>query len=184
MRIVLSVLARRESDQSFRRGAVSLEFLLVFPVVFFATLAVFQFGLIALVIQTSTNAVIEGARKAAAHFSTDASEVTIANEVATEMNKYLNVNGLKIGNRGTAQIRMERGATSPETVGTLPGGFTMDAASGPAVQPSEVRVTLCFPLVVSTGASSPEHPIPDWLKWIGFSLASKKFQMSSRAVLE
>lgn len=183
MRITLSGLARRGSDVSVRRGAVSLEFLLVFPIVFFATLAVFQFGLISLAIQASTNAVIEGAQKAAAHFSPSANEATIANEVATEMNKYLNVNGLKIGNGGTAQILVERGGTS-ETVGTLPSGFTMDAASGPAVQPSEVRVTLCFPLVISTGANSPEHPIPDWLKWIGVSLASKKFQMSSRATLE
>jgi len=166
-----------------RAGAIYLEFLLVFPIVFVATMAIFQFGLLSLAIQDATNAVIEGGRTAAAAYPSGASNDDIADAVMAVMNKHLAVQGLKIGGGGTAQIIVERGTGSSETRGTLPGSF-MTVPSGPALDSTEARVTLAFPLVSPTDTDNYGKPVPDWLGWIGFSLSNYKFQLSSRATLE
>jgi len=178
-----SLLKRCAHQPANRRGAVILEFLLVFPIVFFATLAVFQFGLLMLTVQNATHAVIEGARTGAMLFPS-ATENEIADEIVVAMNRILKISGVEIGEDGTAAVLIERGASSSITVGTLPSGDVI-TPEGASPEVGEVRVSLCFPLVnVPTSNVGYARPVPDLLKWLGISFAGAKFQLSSRALLE
>ena len=62
---------RIQNDQSrkrARKGAVFLEFVVAFPILFFATLAVFEFTMAMIVVDTATTAVVQGAREGAYGF--------------------------------------------------------------------------------------------------------------------
>lgn len=183
--VPLSPAGGQEWRTGGRVGAIALEFLLVFPIVFLATLAIFQFGLLALILQCATSALIEGARTGAAYYPPSTSNADIADQVAARVNQFLAVHGLSVGGSGTVEILMERGTNPSVTRGALPSGFTMGPASGPPPSSSEIRLTLCFPIsYIANPTTDRGHPVPDLLNWLGFSMATKKFEMSTRASLE
>lgn len=187
--------------RSRRRGAVMLEFLLAMPLLFIATLAVFEFGFLALVQQSSTAAVTEGSREGAKKFpvalplDASGSSNDIVDQIVLVMNQYLAVQNMEIADptngfpdttRANVFVRVERGDGGAGffTVdrGTLPAGF---GCTRKGLPPSgqEIVVTLSFPLVDSANPSSAK-PVPDWLSSFGFSLQKYEFQLSARSVLE
>lgn len=162
-----------------RGGAILLEFLLVFPIVFIATLAVFQFGILALVINAGTIAAIEGAKAGAsvypAGYPLDA--VGVDNDVVDAMeervNDFLSIFNLQIAD-GIAVMQVTRGTDSAPDRGSVDDYTPAPLAPVAGV----VQVRICFPLI---GAGSP---IPNWLAPYGFSLENAKFEMTSLATLE
>jgi hypothetical protein len=179
---------------------VVLEFLLAMPVLFISFLAIFQFGFLALVIQSATAAVIEGAREGALDYGDppltfddlDADPTgnnDIADRIALEMDRYLVVHNIEIRENGSnddpnrinAYVRITRGGMTAER------GDTTQAAGcvtqGDSADTDEVVVTLCFPLV-NQSATSLNQPVPDWLSTFGFSFETMHFEMTARAVLE
>lgn len=179
-----------------------LEFLLAMPVLFISFLAIFQFGFLALVIQSATAAVIEGAREGALDFAglpenTNAAadydpsgDDDIADRIALEMDRYLAVHNIEIrqsgvnddANRINAYVNIVYDGNEYHR-----GDFANQSAGctlqGDAAQAGEVVVTLCFPLV-NQSATSLNQPIPDWLSTFGFSFETMHFEMTARAVLE
>ncbi|HWL08791.1 MAG TPA: TadE family protein [Planctomicrobium sp.] len=170
-----------------RRGAVILEFIIVFPAVFIATLAVFQFGILALVMQTGTTAAIEGARKGAAFYPSGMDENDIAEEIVARINSILDLHGLKITDdpaTSTATVSIKRGIQTQVNKGNISN--YPPAYDFPTLSPAddEVILTLCFPLVSNPAPGHYGSPVPNWLASYGFSFTGSKFQMTAVASLE
>ena len=189
------------SARSRRRGVIILEFILAMPVLFIATLAIFEFGFLALVQQSSTTAVTEGSREGAKMFppalplDAAGSNNDIVDQIVLVMNQYLAVQSMEIADtangfpdttRANVFIRVERGDGGVGFItvdrGTLPPGFACNR-KGPDPSGQEIIVTLCFPLVDSNDPSNP-RPVPDWLSSFGFSLKTYEFQLSARSPFE
>lgn len=160
-----------------RRAAIIVELLLVFPILFIATLAIFEFGILALVDQTVTAAATEGTREAARIGA-------VTNEIAMVIDEILSVHQINFDPTTTnatddARVIIEYG---PPISTTAERGNTtiVCSANGPAVGTDEVKVTVCVNVTNAAG----EQPVPDWLSTFGFSLAGRKFEISSLANLE
>jgi hypothetical protein len=191
--------ARRKPS---RGGAVILEFILAMPVLFISFLAIFQFGFLALLIQSATAAVIEGAREGALDFAglpenlnaaadyDPSGDDDIADRIALEMDRFLAIHNIEIRQNGVNddadrinaylnivydQTEYHRGDFANQNAGCTQQGDTPVAG--------EVVVTLCFPLVNQSNPSL-NQPIPDWLSTFGFSFDTMHFEMTARAVLE
>jgi hypothetical protein len=180
-----------------RRGVVTLEIILVLPILVIAFIAIFEFGILAIVLGTATAAVVDGAREGALVFPSSlpydnedpdpTSEEDIADAIALQMNRFLAVVGLEIQEPGSpnedpmkqkAYVRIVRDQEIAER-----GDLSLAAdcvTTGPSPGPGETVVTLCFPLV-----NSPEgRPVPDLLSTFGFSLADRHYNATSRALLQ
>ncbi len=172
------------------------------PVLFISFLAIFQFGFLALLIQSATAAVIEGAREgaldfaglpensnAAADYDPSAND-DIADRIALEMDRFLAIHNIEIRQNGVNdnadrinaylnivynQNEYHRGDFANQSAGCT--------QQGDAPAAGEVVVTLCFPLV-NQSAPSLNQPIPDWLSTFGFSFDTMHFEMTARAILE
>jgi Flp pilus assembly protein TadG len=186
--------------QRRRSGAVFLEFVVAMPILFFAFLAIFEFSFAMIAVDTSTTAVVQGARVGAFQFdptvtfdnnivgNTDPSgNNDIADQVALEMAKYLAVINVEIRQTGTAgkpnaYVRIVRGGVVPAQSGTAERGDLTLASTIPPTLPmpatDEIVVTLCYPL------TSNGSPVPDFLSTAGFSLSTYRFEATSRALLE
>ena len=199
-----------QPGRSRRQGVITLEFILAMPLLFIMTLAVFEFAMLALVQQAATTAVIEGAREGAKIFpgfppfpftdpggepSPDPTDLDDrADYIADVVDTYLGVHCLEVApaggagddpTRANARVVIERrvGAGAVQTV--TRGDDTIDCnATGPPLNPNEIRVTVCFLLVDATDPSGCGNPVPDWLAPFGFSFDGCRFEMSSRANLE
>jgi Flp pilus assembly protein TadG len=165
------------SRQRRRRGVLLVEFLLVFPILFIATLAIFEFGIVLLVHQAVVSASVEGAREAAKVGAT-------TNKVATAVDNVLTIHRIDFDpttTNGTddAYLRLEYGSGVPATAER--GNNTLSCTPvGTAPNANEVRVTVCVNVTDSGG----ESPAPDWLAPFGFSLTGSIFEISSRANVE
>lgn len=162
-----------------RNGAIILEFLLVFPVVLVTTLAVFQFGILALVINVGAIATIEGAKAGSLVYpagyplTTEGDDNDIVDAIENRVNSILSLFNLEVGNGGAA-LQVTRGMSCPVERGSVAG-----YSPAPLVPiPGMVQVRICFPLI---GAGAP---IPNWLAPYGFTLENAKFEMTSLASLE
>ncbi len=173
------------------------------PLVWIVTLAIFEFGFLALTLQTGTTALIEGTRKGAElypptfPFDLAGDDNDIADQIVQCMNMHLEVQCLEIPDplngipddpaHANALVIIERGdgmgGFDTVTRGSLPGGMVC-TPGGPAPDDDEIRVTLCFALVDATNPDGCGDPVPDWLSKFGFSLAECHFEMSARANLE
>lgn len=196
---------RRVTDHptSLRNGVIVFEFLLVMPILFIVTLAIFEFGFLVLVQQLATTAVIEAGREGAKAFPSNLPVNTIgpsndiSDQVVNAVNQYLAVQKLEIADvlngfpettNSNAYLLIERGdgpGTGTFTTvsrGTLP--LRGCSRTGSAPSDTEIVVTLCFPLVDVLAIDGNGHPVPDWLSVFGFSLSTFTFEMSSRATLE
>jgi hypothetical protein len=188
-----------------RGGVIVLEFILVMPILFIATLAVFQFGILALVVQAGTTAVMEATREGAKVFAsglllsnnvagdTDPTgDDDIADRIALVAEEFLNLHGLEVRDStpvapatdnatiANAVLLIDRGGTTA-TRGdeAITCNLTGAAAGG-----SEIVVTLCFNLVDPTNPTGAGNPVPDWLSTFNMSLSGYHFEMTSRANLE
>lgn len=167
---------RRRVGRS-RRAAIIVELLLVFPILFITTLAIFQFGILAVVDQTVTASATAGAREAAKIGA-------VTNEVAGVIDDILSVHAITFDpttTNGTddARVIIEYGAPISTTVERGNTSITCSPI-GPAVGTDEVKVTVCVNVTNAAG----EQPVPDWLSTFGFSLAGRKFEISSLANVE
>lgn len=162
-----------------RNGAIILEFLLVFPVVLVTTLAVFQFGILALVINAGTIATLEGAKAGSLMYPAGyplnllGDENDILDSIENRVNNILSLFHLEVGD-GIVELQVTRGADGPFVRGSVAG--YSPAPLDPI--PGMVQVRICFPLI---GAGAP---IPNWLAPYGFTLENAKFEMTSLASLE
>lgn len=197
---------RIQNDQSIKRarkGAVFLEFVVAFPILFFATLAIFEFTMAMIVVDTATTAVVQGAREGAYGFpstlnfddnaalNTDpTADDDIADAIALVMDEYLAVHNLEIRQDGVnddltkpnAYVRIVRETTIAERGDQDLAAACTQAGAAPAA--GEIVVTLCFPLVDAANPTGVGNPVPDWLSSVGFSLATYRFEATSRALIE
>ncbi|MFT5328531.1 MAG: hypothetical protein ACI8P0_006444 [Planctomycetaceae bacterium] len=186
-----------------RSGAVFLEFIVAMPILFFAFLAIFEFSFAMIAVDTSTTAAVQGAREGAFQYDpavtfnnngggdTDPSgNDDIADQIALAMDEYLGVINVEIRQNGVsddaakpnAYVRIVRGGVTAER-----GDATLAAActqAGAAPAANEIVVTLCYPLVDAGNPTGVGNPVPDWLGSVGFSLATFRFETTSRALLE
>lgn len=206
-------LARHKSvTRQRRRGAVVLEFIVAMPVLFVAFLAIFEFGILALVVENGTHAVNEGVREGAKVWGSSVvfdnnpagnydptGNNDIADQIALSMDTILDVFDLEVRQntvsdnlaKANALVIIERGANPV----TYRGNITLlsppysCAPTGPSPGVNEIVVTLCFPLVnSSTPATTYGNPVPNWLASFGFNLNKPltpyRFEMSARSELE
>ncbi len=186
-------------------GSVTLEFILVAPVVFIITIAIFEFGFLALTLQFGHAALIEGTRRGAElyppNYPLDDSTTTslpdndISDQIVEIVNKYLAIHCVEIFDPTqnfvdnpdfvNAQILIERDGmvVTRGAAVNFPDGYTC-TASGIPPDGDEIRVTLCFPLVDLNNPSGCGRPVPDWLSIYGVSLSDCVFEVSSRMPLE
>jgi Flp pilus assembly protein TadG len=159
-----------------RRGVQTVEIIVALPIVFIATLAVFEFGMLFLFQQAVGAATIEGVR--------DAAKGGSLASVQAVVNQFLQPYGINIqAGSSDANIRLETG--TPATNATLNGNTCLP--SGPAsVLADEVRVTVCLRLVPTGGTSAwgTNDGVPNWLSKYGFSLSSHRFEVSALAKTE
>mgnify|MGYP002640456281 CR=1 FL=1 len=187
-----------------RKGAVFLEFVVAFPILFFATLAIFEFTMAMIVVDTATTAVVQGAREGAYGFPStlnfdDNTPLTdtdptadddIADKIALLMDEYLAVHNIEIRqdtfsddpNKPNAYVRIVRSTTVAERGDIDLRAVCTQAGAVPAA--GEIVVTLCFPLVDAANPTGVGNPVPDWLSTVGFSLATYRFEATSRALIE
>ena len=159
-----------------RRGMHTVELILALPVILIATLAVFQFGIIFLVLHSVTTAAILGAREGASGGS--------LTEVQTVVNHALSPYGVDILVTSTdGNIRFEQPATA--TNATLnPAGMDCTPIGPSTLNPGETRVTVCLKLIPDPPATSAwgnGQGIPDWLATFGFGLGDRHFEVSALA---
>jgi Flp pilus assembly protein TadG len=146
------------------------------PVLFLATLAVFEFGILLLVEQAIVTAAIEGAREGAKVGAT-------TNAVAERVQRIIDVHCISFDTTGTtggdARVIVEDGSG---VISGERGNLTIACTpNGPAPSLRQIRVTVCVPVTDSaTGCT----PVPDWLSGFGFSISGKLFRVSSVANLE
>lgn len=161
------------------------------PLLFIGTLAIFEFGILGLIQQLATTAVIEAGREGAKFFPASMSNDDVADQIQEVANQFLAVQGLEVvGNgfpdtsRANAYLIIERGTNAAVYRGGAQAATYTRIGPAPDPSGSEIVVTLCFPLVDPAQPSGNGHPLPDWLSTFGFTLKSYSFQMSSRASLE
>lgn len=165
---------RRRRLFAHRRGVETLEAILALPVLVVATLAVIQFGIAMLVQQAVTTAAIEGAREGGRLGSN-------TTRVAEEIRRHLAVHNITLDTTTTnatddARVCVEFGPVICEYRGNAsfechPQGNTPDA--------DQVRVTVCVRMTDGDG-----HPVPNWLKFVGFSLVGRRIEVSALAPRE
>ena len=108
---------------------IALEFMLVLPVLFIGTLAIFEFGIVMLLEQAIITSATEGAREAAKGADPD--------EVALAVEQSLRLHNIRILPHSGACVKIDVGCSS-ETV----GDESVACGSEECVQPDEVRVTV------------------------------------------
>jgi len=189
--------------QRRRSGAVFLEFVVAMPILFFAFLAIFEFSFAMIAVDTSTTAVVQGAREGAFQYDpavpfnlnvvgdTDPSgNDDIADQIALAMDEYLGVINVEIRQntvnddltKPNAYVRIVRGGVTAERGDVTLAAVCTQAGAAPAA--NEIVVTMCYPLVDAGNPSGVGNPVPDWLSSVGFSLSTMRFEATSRALLE
>jgi Flp pilus assembly protein TadG len=172
---------------SGRRGVVTLEFILAFPILLIISIAIFEFGILLLANQNVETAAIEGSRHAAEF----GSEANNAFPVAEAVEEFLAVHQIDLDTSGAASglgeayLKIQYG---PVTIAdrtaisnaTFEYGNTDLTVSPPAPGMNQVRVTVRTPVTDLAGV----HPVPDWLVTFGFSINGAVFEIHSLALLE
>ncbi len=144
-----------------RRGAVTVEAILVIPILFIATLAIGQFFIASLVHQSALSAATDGAKVAAAGGDADA--------VRDKVNEVLSSVNLSVG---TQVAMLRETSVLTETRGT----FACTAPASPTLAADEVRVTVCVDMTAS--------PMLNALSAFGVSVSGKRMTVSSQLYSE
>jgi Flp pilus assembly protein TadG len=169
----------RRSRKSKRRGLEYLELVLVMPILFMTTIAIFQFGILMLYHTAVTSAAVEGAREFAKPGATP-------DNVSIYIQNFLAIHGVSFNTTtttagsGDAYVRLETSDTSTTTT-TERGNVDLAVnAVGPnSFYANEVRVTVCSKLV-----AAKDRPVPNWLKYIGLDLSARHIRVSSSTLRE
>jgi len=187
---------------------VFLEFVVAMPILFFAFLAIFEFSFAMIAVDTSTTAVVQGAREGAFEYdpavlfddnvpgtgfglgADPSANDDIADQVALAMDEYLSVINVEIRQnlvnddltKPNAYVRIVRGGVTAERGDVTLAAVCTQAGAAPAA--NEIVVTMCYPLVDAGNPSGVGNPVPDWLSSVGFSLSTMRFEATSRALLE
>lgn len=168
---------RRFSMRSTRRrGVEAVEVIVALPVLIIATLAIFQFGILMLIYQAVATATIEGAREAGKGGN--------INAVASVVNQILVPHGVVVTTTSTdANIVIEQSDPPAAPVTTMLNGNPCYPPTGVPLSTihRETRVTFSLSLVPqgATSAWGTRQGVPNWLSIFGFSLAGKRFEVSS-----
>ncbi len=134
-----------------RRGSLTVELILVLPILILVTLATIQFGILMTVHQAVTHAASVAAREAAKGASIEQLECVVE--------EVLKPHCLQVGD--CVSVLLEDGETSaPEQIGTVPC-----PSSGGPLPTNSVRVTVC----VDTSC----RPFINPLSSFGFSLSDR-----------
>jgi Flp pilus assembly protein TadG len=158
-----------------RRGAITLEGILVLPPLLILVVAVLEFGIAMQVLQAVTVASVEGARAAARQNAT-------RDSVAIRVSEFLDVHDISFSTTGTNSSDSVRVVIEgPVSVAGERGNTTIPCtANGAATLPgNQVRVTVCIKMT-----DSSDRPVPDWLSSFGFTTASRQIEVSSIAIVE
>ena len=140
--------ALRARRTSMRRGSVTLEFILVTPIIIILTWAVFQYGILLLVQQSVTHAAAVAAREAGKGEPIDVIGRVVDNVLMVHCLDIADENGDPIADSGM-RVLLETGDPmgGPATVESFgDASVECDPPDDPAVQPDEVRVTVCLDL--------------------------------------
>lgn len=144
-----------------RRGALTLEAVLVLAILLLVTLAVFQFGIVMLIEGTITHAATVAAREAAKGADIDAT--------AESVNAVVGLHGLAVGPGVTLILEDPLAATPILTRG--------DAAVSPPALPSlpagYLRTTLCVSLA--------QRPFLNALRCFTLDFSGRRFTVSAVA---
>ncbi len=181
-----------------RSGSVTLEFIIVFPIIFIASLAIAEFSFLSLMIEGATTALHEGTREGAeaypAAFPLDMplADNDIADKIVEVINDHLNVYNLEVADpaNGFPDTSKQNVTVAIQRAGmpTVTRNTVGDPACVPPLLPvpaaDEIVVTLCFEIVNSVDPDGINGPVPDWLATFGFTLAGTRFEMTTRQSLE
>ena len=140
-----------------RRGAVTLEGIIVFSILLIATLAVFQFGFAMVVRQTTAHAATVAAREAAKNAD--------AMELIGVIDAVFQAHDIHVGDG--ASFVLEVGVTPPILEGDIPCA----PPAMPTLTSNEVRVTVCVAM--------DRRPFINPLGTLGASFVGRTFQASS-----
>lgn len=179
---------------------MTLEFILVFPIIFIASLAIAEFAFLSLMIEGASTALHEGTREGAEAypvvFPLDVVGVDddISDKIVEVINNHLNVYNLEVADppngfpdtskqNATVIIQRWEGGV-PMTITRPSGSGQTCIPAGPAPAADEIVVTLCFEIVNSIDPDGIDGPVPDWLATFGFTLAGTRFEMTTRQSLE
>ena len=158
----------RKAPRARRHGVGTIQLILAVPVLFIATLAIFQFGMVMLINQTIVTATIEGTREAARGGNIE--------DVRAVVNQFLAIHQLEVVDNPMGLARLILDPPNPITeVGNPAIPCSPD---GPAPVAGEVRVTLCVRV------SQNDEPIPNFLQMFGFSLSDQTYEASSLQLVE
>ena len=161
---------------STRRGSVTLEFILVAPILIILTWAVFQYGVLLLVHQAVTHAATVAAREAGKGEPIDVIGRVVDHVLVVHCLDIADDNGDPIPNSGI-RVLLETGDPlgGPPIVDSFGDvNVVCEAPDGPPVQPDEVRVTVCLDISKS--------PICNFLFQFGLvelTLEGKRLEISS-----
>lgn len=158
-----------------RCGAInSIHLLLILPLMLLGVLAVLQFALIS---------VVESGVQSAARTAADvASRGGGIPQILASIDSVLSTHGIDVPDtagpaRGNVLVVVEA-PERPDPI--IAGNPTIEVTpTGPALRSGELRVTICVRL---SGGSN--DPVPNWLRFVGFSMEGQKVLSSALAVRE
>lgn len=155
-----------------RRGNITLEAILVIPILAAIAFSVIQFGILMVVQQTVTTAAIDGARAAAK----EATATAAANAAEAAVDKVLALHKLQIddGNPASDTVLIVQYGNDPAIERGDPGLDCFPPAVTPAA--NEVQVTICVDLTTSPLLSLPDR--------FGVNFTNRRFEISSMATIE
>ena len=155
----------RPGNASYRRrarGAVTLEFILVLPVLVMLIVAAVQYGIDMVVRQAVSQAAMEGARQMGKRAS--------AADAVAKVEEILAVHGLAVAPGSGVRVVTEDGIFLPQNFGDLTVGSTPPA---PGPNAAEARVTVSLELTTS--------PLQNYLNSLGIvDFSNKRFQISTQ----
>ena len=142
-----------------RRGVITLEFILVFPILLILLLASIQFGQMILVEQAVSHAATVGAREAGKW-------ATMA-EVVDSVNQVLATRGIEIGQEASVVVE------DPELIPAVrqAGEPACIPPSPPDLVPGDIRVSVCV--------DAASQPLCNLLRCFGFDMTGRHFECSS-----
>lgn len=174
-------MRKRVERRQRRRAAVIVEFLIAFPILLIASLAVIQFALIGLVEHFVNAAAVAGAREAAKVHSTVEDAVVVVEDHLEILPIIFDSTGFGPGQGDTHVIVNMDGADSSfgnsSIVCPPASGFDTDRY---------VAVTICVELG-SDGRIAPggkKTVIPDLLSTVGFTVKDRTITARSLALIE
>ena len=140
MRSSVQKLTPRRHNRRKRIGVVTLEFIIVAPIVFIAVIAIFEFGFLALTLQVGQTALIEGTRRGAELYPSTypldslGPDNDIADQIVEIMNAHLNVQHLEIYDptQGFADNPEPGECANPHRTHKCPGGHARRGGELPA----------------------------------------------------